>query len=81
MTQIDLISNEWSDLLFENRNKEYGAYVLRHQTGTRNIISIIAVLIIFALAMAFMVAKNAIDDYRAKNVAHTQVAVVTTHRI
>lgn len=78
MTQIDLISNEWSDLLFENRNKEYGAYVLRHQTGTRNIISIIAVLIIFALAMAFMVAKNAIDDYRAKNVAHTQVTEFTT---
>lgn len=77
MTQIDLISNEWSDLLFENRNKEYGAYVLRHQTGTRNIISIIAVLIIFALAMALMVAKNAIDSYRAKNVAHTMVMDVT----
>ena len=77
MTQIDLISNEWSDLLFENRNKEYGAYILRHQTGTRNIISIIAVLIIFALAMAFMVAKNAIDHYRASNVAHTQVVEVS----
>lgn len=78
MRQIDLISNEWSDLLFENRNKEYGAYVLRHQTGTRNIISIIAVLIIFALAMAFMVAKNAYDDYKAKNVAHTQVIEIST---
>ena len=77
MTQIDLISNEWSDLLFENRNKEYGAYVLRHQTGTRNIISIIAVLIIFALAMAFMVAKNAIDNYRAKDVGYTQVTEFT----
>lgn len=77
MTQIDLISNEWSDLLFENRNKEYGAYVLRHQTGTRNIISIIAVLIIFALAMAFMVAKNAIDDYRAKHIPHADVVILT----
>ena len=77
MTQIDLISNEWSDLLFENRNKEYGAYVLRHQTGTRNIMSIIAVLILFAIAMAFMVAKNAIDDYRAKNTPHTQVVELT----
>ena len=77
MTQIDLISNEWSDLLFENRNKEYGAYVLRHQTGTRNIVSIIAVLIIFALAMAFMVAKNAIDDYRAKHIPHADVVILT----
>ena len=77
MTQIDLISNEWSDLLFENRNKEYGAYVLRHQTSARNIMSIIAVLILFAIAMAFMVAKNAIDDYRAKNMPHTQVVELT----
>ena len=77
MTQIDLISNEWSDLLFENRNKEYGAYVLRQQTSTRNIISIIAVLILFAIVMAVMVAKNAYDDYKAKNMPHTQVVELT----
>ncbi|MBO4482513.1 MAG: energy transducer TonB [Prevotella sp.] len=77
MTQIDLISNEWSDLLFENRNKEYGAYVLRHQTGTRNIMSIIAVLIIFAIAMAFMVAKNAYDDYKASHIPHAGVVIIT----
>ena len=77
MTQIDLISNEWSDLLFENRNKEYGAYVLRHQTSARNIMSIIAVLILFAIAMAFMVAKNAYDDYKAKYIPNTQVNEVT----
>ena len=77
MTQIDLISNEWSDLLFENRNKEYGAYVLRHQTSARNIMSIIAVLILFAIVMAFMVAKNAYDDYKARNIPNTQVTEFT----
>ena len=77
MTQIDLISNEWSDLLFENRNKEYGAYVLRQQTSTRNIISIIAVLILFAIAMAFMVAKNAYDDYKASRIRHEDVVILT----
>ena len=77
MTQIDLISNEWSDLLFENRNKEYGAYVLRHQTGTRNIMSILAVLIILALAMVSLVAKNAYDGYRATHIRHEEVVVLT----
>jgi protein TonB len=77
MTQIDLISNEWSDLLFENRNKEYGAYVLRHQTGTRNIMSIIAVLILFAIVMAVMVAKNAYDDYKASHIRHEDVVILT----
>ena len=77
MTQIDLISNEWSDLLFENRNKEYGAYVLRHQTSTRNIMSIIAVLILFAIVMAVMVAKNAYDDYKASHIRHEDVVILT----
>ena len=26
---VDLTSREWSDIVFEGRNKEYGAYVLR----------------------------------------------------
>ena len=77
MSQIDLIDNRWSDLMFENRNKEYGAYVLRRQTTARNIKSIVAVLIIFALVMVYMVAKNAYDDYQAKHQAQTQVTELT----
>ena len=77
MSQIDLIDNRWSDLMFENRNKEYGAYVLRRQTTARNIKSIITVLILFALVMVYMVAKNAYDDYQAKHQAQTQVTELT----
>ncbi len=77
MTQIDLISNEWSDLLFENRNKEYGAYVLRHQTSARNIKSILVVLIAFALVMAFMVVKNTYYSCGTDHVVHDQVVELT----
>ena len=63
--------------MFENRNKEYGAYVLRRQTTARNIKSIITVLILFALVMVYMVAKNAYDDYQAKHQAQTQVTELT----
>ena len=77
MSQIDLIDNKWADLMFENRNKEYGAYVLRRQTTARNIKSIITVLILFALVMVYMVAKNAYDDYQAKHQAQTQVTELT----
>ena len=62
MTQIDLISNEWSDLLFENRNKEYGAYVLRHQTGNRNLASILAILVFVAAIVSLLVIKNEYDS-------------------
>ena len=77
MSQIDLIDNRWSDIMFENRNKEYGAYVLRRQTTARNIKSIIAVLIIFAIVMAYMYAKNAYDDYQKAHMAQTQVTELT----
>ena len=67
MTQIDLISNEWSDLLFENRNKEYGAYVLRHQTGNRNLASILAILVFVAAIVSLLVIKKEYDRYVAKH--------------
>ena len=72
MSQIDLIDNQWSDLMFENRNKEYGAYVLRRQTGRRNVSAIIAVLILFACVMVYMVAKNAYDEYQKAHQVHDQ---------
>ncbi len=73
MAQIDLISNDWSDMMFENRNKEYGAYVLRRQTGRRNVLSMIAVLILFAAVMVFMIAKNAYEAYQKEHTAMDQV--------
>ena len=73
MAQIDLISNEWSDMMFENRNKEYGAYVLRRQTGRRNVISMIAVLLLFAAVMVFRIAKNAYEAYQKEHAVMDQV--------
>ena len=78
MTQIDLISNEWSDLLFENRNKEYGAYVLRQQTSNRNIASIVAILILVATVVGLLVAKSAYDEYKRKITPAYNDAVVVS---
>lgn len=77
MSQIDLIDNKWSDLMFENRNKEYGAYVLRRQTGRRNVAAILAVLLLFACVMVYMVAKNAYDEYQKTHQVHDQVTELT----
>ena len=43
MSKIDLISNEWTDLVFQGRNQAYGAYQLRKGTSKRNIWSLIVV--------------------------------------
>lgn len=73
MAKIDLIENSWTDMMFANRNKEYGAYVLRRQTGRRNVISMVCVLLLFAAVMIFMVAKNAYDEYQKEHMVMDQV--------
>ena len=49
MAKLDLISLEWTDLVFEGRNQAYGAYKLRKGTSKRNIWSIIIVALAAAL--------------------------------
>lgn len=63
MSKIDLISNEWTDLVFEGRNQAYGAYKLRKGTSKRNIWSLIivtlaAVLLFLGLQLQRMVEAN-----------------------
>ena len=66
MAKIDLIDNSWVDLVFEGKNKEYGAYVLRKETGKRNLKALIWVLIgiaaIFAIAYANLAIQNAMKQ-------------------
>lgn len=46
---INLNSNEWCNLVFEHKNKSYGAYALRQSSGKRHILAfaIIIVLVVF----------------------------------
>jgi len=66
MAKVDLIDNSWVDLVFEGKNQEYGAYVLRKETGKRNVKALVWVLIgialIFAIAYANLAIQNAIKQ-------------------
>lgn len=77
MAKIDLVSNDWADIVFEDRNQAYGAYVLRKGTSKRNIIAMIAVLVFAFLLFAGLAIKNAVDEARARALANTQVTEVS----
>ena len=49
MSKIDLISNEWTDLVFEGRKQAYGAYKLRKCTAKLNVWALIIVGLAAAL--------------------------------
>ena len=69
MSKVDLIDNNWVDLVFEGRNKEYGAYVLRKDTGKRNVKSMLLVFAVIIAIMAAVAAKVAIENAFPKKVA------------
>ncbi|MDE6544660.1 MAG: energy transducer TonB, partial [Paramuribaculum sp.] len=54
---VDLSSKEWRDIVFEGKNKEYGAYILRKDSPSRHNKAMIVIVIMMALiaALAFLV--------------------------
>ena len=62
MAKIDLISNEWADLVFQGRNKVYGAYQLRRGTGKRNIWAMVFVAAVAAVTYLGLAAYNSYQE-------------------
>ena len=50
MAKVDILSKNWNDILFEDRNRSYGAYEMRANTGKRNLWALIALLVLLAFA-------------------------------
>jgi protein TonB len=43
---INLTSSEWTDIIFEGKNKEYGAYRMRQTSAKRHYVAIVVMLIV-----------------------------------
>ncbi len=68
---VDLSSKEWTDIVFEGKNKEYGAYVMRMKSDSRHnravlyVIAGVAIILITALILSVLAAKKALADQEA----------------
>ena len=81
MSKIDLISNEWTDLVFDGRNQSYGAYKLRKTTGKRNlwaliIVALAAVLLYLGLQLQRMAEANK----KVENTQAVELAKLNTEK-
>ena len=76
MAKIDLVSNDWTDLVFEGRNQDYGAYVLRKGTSKRNLWAILSVILLAVLAFTALSIYNQVQE--ARKVANTQAVEVAS---
>lgn len=61
---VDLSSKEWTDLIFEGKNKEFGAYTLRSQSDRRHNRAMILVIIGLVLVLIGGYFWGMYNDYR-----------------
>ena len=81
MSKIDLISNEWTDLVFEGRNQAYGAYKLRKGTTKRNVWSIIIVaLAAVLLYLGLQLQRMAEANKKVENTQAVELAKLNTEK-
>lgn len=70
---VDLSSKEWCDIVFDGKNKEYGAYQLRATSVKRHTKALLSVVIVLALILTSIILvmtgvfKSADEDINAKN--------------
>ena len=63
---VDLTSQEWRDLVFADKNKEFGAYELRRQSDKRHnmavLFTVVGLIVVFILILAY----SKYSDFRAE---------------
>ncbi|MGM9828579.1 MAG: energy transducer TonB [Muribaculaceae bacterium] len=79
---VDLSSKEWRDLIFEGRNKEYGAYELRQKSAGRHnksmIIVVIGLALIMGLVLLFQEVQRIIEEADIKDEASQELVAIDT---
>lgn len=77
MAKIDLIDPKWVDMVFEKKNKAYGAYQLRKGTSNRNIKSIIILVVAAGLVGGFLAYKVHADKVAAEKQAYMEALEIS----
>lgn len=72
MSKINLTAKDWCDLVFEGRNKSYGAYRLRANQGRRQRAAVIILLIALAAIIIILALKTVVQNALEKNLGETE---------
>lgn len=81
---VDLSSKEWTDIIFEGKNKDFGAYELRKGSVKRHNRAMVAVvIIIIALAVLAFLVNTVIKQMEARpeDQIEQQMAMMATEQV
>jgi len=65
--EVNLNSSEWTDMIFEGKNKEYGAYFLRKTSSKRHIVAFIVIVIFVGVISAAPLLVEAVKKTQQEN--------------
>ncbi|MDQ6531965.1 energy transducer TonB [Flavobacterium sp. LHD-85] len=75
--KLDIIKNQWLDIVFEGRNKIYGAYELRKSNGKTTVKALVIGSLIFSAAIAApLIASLLPDSSEEEEVKEVKMAAV-----
>lgn len=63
---VDLTSKEWRDIVFENKNQEFGAYDLRKKSDRRHNMAMLYLLVGLVILCGLIFGYSKYSDYRAE---------------
>ena len=65
MSNLSIFQNSWIDLVFEDRNKQYGAYQLRKESVKTTILALLYAFVFVVLIISFPIFLNYINGNKA----------------
>lgn len=63
---VDLTSKEWRDLVFADKNKEFGAYTIRQTSDRRHNMAVLYTLVGLVIIVILVIGLSKWSDYRAE---------------
>lgn len=63
---VDLTSKEWRDIVFDGKNKEFGAYEIRKNSDKRHNLAVLFTLIGLVVVFICLIAYSKYSDYKAE---------------
>ncbi|MDE6335656.1 MAG: energy transducer TonB, partial [Muribaculaceae bacterium] len=66
---VDLTSKEWRDIVFADKNQDFGAYQLRKNSDKRHNMAVLFTLIGLVVVFIMLIAYSKYSDYRAEQEA------------
>jgi len=74
---VDLSSSEWTDIIFEGKNKEFGAYQLRSSSAKRHNLAMLSVVVVIIAALLISLLVSRIEQAEETLTAEAEQEMVS----